>query len=1063
MTTLKQIYKTLDFEHGTLLKSAARPERSRELRGAWQEKGEWLSAAKRAGAEHVFFVENDPVVIFTKIESDDLLAKVRAFNNAWCLARPRILFLETPGELTVLDLAKVPFDPNLDEKLLEKQWEKHRILLERTAQVSGELQKFHRENIESRRIYSEKFFGNWDNRADVALLRDLRTVRRTLIEQGLTTTIAHALIGRCIFVRYLEDRGILTEKDFQNVARRVEVSADVLKTKFSGDLSAHTGSFIKILQNKEFTYALFDYLAEHFNGDMFPSDNNERSQVQSKHLKTVQNMLFGNADSQKKLFFYAYNFNIIPLDLISAIYEEFYSLEEKEKGIGSQKRADGAYYTPPLLAEFVCARVLSPEVLKKKPRILDPACGSGIFLVEAFRRIVRHRIVSRPSEQIEFDELKNILKDQIAGIEVNPEAARITAFSLCLAMLHYLEPPDIRTQIYKNRKKLPCLLALESSSINLSHCILAENTFAVDKIESTMIGKKRFGEQCVDVVIGNPPWGNPGRNVPHESKSHHESLLQWAKNNGKQIGDKEASQGFIWRSLDFLKPNGICGMLVPASVLTKQSNVSQQFRLALFSQIKIREIFNFSHVRRYFFQDSDSPFLFFFYGKENPSGEGGFVHWSVKAIQQTKKIQSVIVSANDRSWVPVRLLDNQTIWKTLLYSGLADVDLINRLRNDGERFEKFVAEKGQGLIVNPPEKNAAHLAKYPLININSFLRYSNLEFEKVPSKLYRLGVETVFLGKRLLIKRGITEKNDGKGMIVARYEDASFCFTNAINGFTLKENEEQKYKVFLGIFLSSLARYFFFNTAPMWGTRNAEVHLHEILGFPIILPQTQELSDKIVQLVDRLRNFNPPVSSHVDSDITGEGINNQRYEWEMALDEAIFDSYRLNNQERDLIRDCCKITIPYFYDPIFCEGVQAISNFTENEFRDYAETFCRRWTPYLDEGTEMCWKGHAGAGGNMVAAHFFIVDKQLSQKASPRYHSWDGLLASLRKSTKYPLGTTSRLIIEGMVHILTDDGVVIVKRNEKRFWTKSKAREDAETTLYKSMMNDEVLSKKEGQ
>ena len=1059
MATLKRIYKTLDFEHGTLLQSAARPERSRELRGAWQEKGEWLSAAKRAGAEHVFFVENDPVVIFTKIESDDLTAKVRAFNGAWCLARPRILFLESPGELTVLDLAKVPFDPTVDEESLEKQWEQHRILLERTAQVSDELQKFHRENIESGKIYSETFFGDLKHRADVALLRDLKTVRKALIEQGLTTTVAHALIGRCIFVRYLEDRGILTEKDFQNVARQVEGSTNLLKTKFSGDLSEHTRFFIRVLQDKELTYALFDYLAKHFNGDMFPSDNNERSLVLPKHLKTIQDMLLGNANPQKKLFFYAYNFNIIPLDLISAIYEEFYSLEEKEKGSGSQKRADGAYYTPPLLAEFVCSRVLSPDVLKKNPRILDPACGSGIFLVEAFRRIVRHRIVSCPSKQLGFDELKNILNNQIAGIEVNPEAARITAFSLCLAMLHYLEPPDIRTQIYHNNNRLPHLLASTSRSKNHFHCILAENTFATKKIESSPIWKERFGKQCVDVIIGNPPWGNPGRNVPQESKSQHDILLQWAENNDKPISDKEASQGFIWRSLDFLKPNGICGMLVPASVLTKQSVLSQQFRSALFSQIKIKEIFNFSHMRRYFFQSSDSPFLFFSYGNEKQSKESGFIHWSVKATRQTKKIQSIIVSANDRSWIPMRLLDNQTIWKTLLYGGLSDVDLIDRLRNEGECFATFVEKAGQGFKFASQMKNATHLEKYPYLDIDSFSNYGRLRFSKFPKgkRVEHCGIKQGYSGKRLLIKRGITEKCDPKGLIVSRYEEVPFCFTHAIQCYILSNDVEKDYKLFLGIFRSSLARYFFFNTASMWGTRNAEIHLHEIMEFPIMLPRTQELSEKIVQMVDRLQDYDLSALPFFNTD----NPNTQRRKWEIALDEAIFEIYRLNNQERDLIRDCCEITIPYFYDPISCEGVQAISDTKEGEFRDYAETFCRCWEPYLENGTKMCWKGHVGAKKNMVAAHFFIVDERLPRKVTPDHRSWDELLTSLNKSIEYPLGT-SRLIVEGMLYLLTDDGVVIIKRNEKRFWTKSKAREDAEATLYKSMMSDEVSSKKGG-
>lgn len=1067
MITLNQIYEELDFRNGALYEAAESPKGNRQLKDAWQEKGEWLSAAKRAGAEHVFFVDNNPVIVFTKIDSANLSDKIHALNNAWCLARPRLLFLESLGELTVLDLAKPPVAPSSDEDSLNEQWKKRHILLERTVQVSKRLHQFHRENIESGKIFFDEHFGELGQRADAALLQDLKTVRSVLIGQGLTATLAHTLIARSIFVRYLEDRNILTEKDFQSIARKASGRTDLLKKTIPGDQSDRTSYFINVLQDKEFTYDLFAYLADHFNGDMFPSDSDERRSVHKKHLKTVQNMLLGNIDAQRKLFFFAYDFDIIPLDLISSIYEEFYSLEKKEeqevKKMNSQQRADGAYYTPSVLAEFVCSRVLSSETLKKKPRVLDPACGSGIFLVEAFRRIVRHRIASHPTKELDFDELKNIIKEQIAGIEANPEAARIAAFSLCLAMLHYLNPPDIRTQIYEKRNRLPCLLASTSRSGNHFHCILAENTFDVEKIDSSSIWKERFGNQSVDIIVGNPPWGSPGKDAPEESKRRHQVLLDWARDNGKPIGDREASQGFIWRTIDLLKPGGTCGMLVPASVLTKQGDPSRQFRKDCFTQIAIKEVFNFSHARHLFFQNSDSPFLFFSFCLKEKKQENGFIYWSVKASNQVEKIQSVTVSANDRFWVPMRLIENPTIWKTLLYGSLSDVDFINRLRNEYGRFEDFVAASGQGLKIASQAKDGSHLTKYPYLDIRSFSKYTALKWKQFPTKklFEHLGFEPAYSGRRLLIKRGITEKTIPKGIIVSRYEETPFCFTHAIQGYILKENEEKNYKIFLGIFWSSLARYYFFNIASMWGTRNAEVHLHEILEFPVVFPKSQKQASEILRLVDNLRDYNPPVPSLLEAGVSRTAINAQRTQWEAELNEAVYDLYELNNQERDLISDCCQITIPYFYDPISSEGAQTIDDPQDGMLQDYSETFCRCWEPYLEDCTEMRWQGQLGAGGNMVAAQFFIVDKKLSTKNTPVYHSWDELLTSLENSTKHPL-SSSLLIIEGMVHLLTEDGVIVIKRNEKRLWTKSKAREDAESTLCKSMMNDESSSKKGG-
>ncbi|MBN2531991.1 MAG: N-6 DNA methylase, partial [Spirochaetales bacterium] len=169
---------------------------------------------------------------------------------------------------------------------------------------------------------------------------------------------------------------------------------------------------------------------------------------------------------------YSYRFDIVPLELISSIYEEFYqsSAEEPLNKTGQ----DGAYYTPPVLVEFVLSRVLTSEILQQSPRVLDPACGSGIFLVEAFRRIIRHawqRKWLKENSGLTFNEIKNILKEQISGMEVNEEASKVAAFSLYLSMLHFLDPPAIDKQI-KMGNKLPNLVASKNKSSNHYHIIL---------------------------------------------------------------------------------------------------------------------------------------------------------------------------------------------------------------------------------------------------------------------------------------------------------------------------------------------------------------------------------------------------------------------------------------------------------------------------------------------------------------------------------------------------------------------------------------------------------------
>ncbi len=556
MKPLNILYYKLDFENGSLYSATDTPSTCRK-RTDWLEKGEWLTAAKRVGAEKIFFVGNNPVAVFAEC-GVALEEKVKAFNQAWCLSRPRLLFLASPGEITVYDLAQKPIDINK-----QKDWKNLKSLappLNDLAKVSQKLQDFHRDNVESGRLFSDKRFGDLKNRADKALIRDLKIVRRELIDAGLSDKrkrFAHALIGRSIFIRYLEDRDILTEEYFLNVARQKSGWTALLRNpanKAGIDFSDHETFFPRVLQDKTFTYALFKKLARDFNGDMFPNVDEEEQVVTQKHLTLIQGLLFGDAGIQNKLFFYSYRFDIIPLDLISSIYEEFYQGTASDDERNSRVRQAGAYYTPPVLAEFVLSRVLTLDVLKKTPRVMDPACGSGIFLVEAFRRIVRYEWLKK-KQPLTFDELKGILKKQIAGIEVNAEAARITAFSLYLSMLHYLDQPAIDQQM-KMGNRLPNLVATNSRSANNLHCILPGNAFDIDHIESNPIWKAHFGVECADVVVGNPPWGSPGTKADAEIKARQKILLDWCKSSNKPIGDKEPSQAFLWRALDFLKQNG---------------------------------------------------------------------------------------------------------------------------------------------------------------------------------------------------------------------------------------------------------------------------------------------------------------------------------------------------------------------------------------------------------------------------------------------------------------------------------------------------------------------------
>ncbi|MGD2086455.1 MAG: hypothetical protein PVH61_09760 [Candidatus Aminicenantes bacterium] len=108
MNSLNILCEELDFKSGSLYPVMDNPSACPKSID-WIEKGEWFAAAKRAGAEKIFFVDNNPVVVFAEC-GYGLEEKIKTFNRMWCLARPRLLFLASPGEITVYDLAQKPVD-----------------------------------------------------------------------------------------------------------------------------------------------------------------------------------------------------------------------------------------------------------------------------------------------------------------------------------------------------------------------------------------------------------------------------------------------------------------------------------------------------------------------------------------------------------------------------------------------------------------------------------------------------------------------------------------------------------------------------------------------------------------------------------------------------------------------------------------------------------------------------------------------------------------------------------------------------------------------------------------
>jgi len=1053
---LCQAIRVLGLGDGCLLPASAAPVKQNQVH--WVDKGDWLALAEQLGAESVFFVGNEPVLVVAKLpEGEDAR---QFFNRIWCMARPQFLFLASRGQLEAYQLNQPPV--RAGEEL--RSSERLLAMASQAADVQEQFSAFHRQKLETGQIYGDERFESGAFRADRALVHDLKIVRRLLIDDGLAPTFAHSLIGRALFIRYLEDRKILLPEYFESIADEKPTWGNLLQRSVEGAFAEPEFEevlFFRVLGNKQFTYALFDRLAADFNGDTFPVTSSERRQVKPSHIDLLRRLFLGDAiEGQGQLFLFAYRFEVVPIELISSIYEEFYTARQ------GKGKTQSTYYTPPALADYLLSQVLTPKILSERPRVIDPACGSGIFLVEAFRRMVRYR-VSTQGRRLRQNELLCILRDQIRGIDLNPEAVPIAAFSLYLAYLHYQFPREIN-----DHRKLPNLRLDETrekvDEAQYFDVLYAGNAFDAITCSDDYL-RSRFGPGCADIVVGNPPWGEVKRD-DQLGKSAWPATDAWCKSSeGRAIGDKEQSQAFVHLAIELLTENGTAALLLSSGVLFKQHDNSKKFRKQWLGKCRLEQVINFAHVRHIYFSDpprrgagrraSDgaAPFISAIFQKSETKADHRFAYWSAKRTATVENSRAIVLNSSDMHWLSQKsCVERESLWKTYWWGGRRDDGLIRSL----ERFpplssladdepEKSISS-GRG-FEKSGENQSDWLAQYLEFPVRNFTRYGNVQksdLRSVPRSVYRRGCREIYEGHRLLLKRGIGKD----GLIVSRLETEEYCFRNSIQGFRICGFRSWEEKLIIAVLWSSLARYYFWLTAGSWGMWHDELHLHIVSNLPMALDCAEETKKEIVETVERLQQQEPVLDGEL------EGL-------ERRLDQLVFDLYQLTAADRDLIRNMCQLGIDFFYNrgnsiavdrvvlPKELAGTaERLPRCQSEGILGYLQVFLEIWNTDLAPEAELSWKLiSGGSSAPILALLFSVMPPDDHVEISGDQDAWDKVLTRLANASYVPIDGRQTLYSDTFIRSVGENEILIIKRDELRHWSRSSALEDADATIAQAM------------
>jgi hypothetical protein len=394
------------------------------------------------------------------------------------------------------------------------------------------------------------------------------------------------------------------------------------------------------------------------------------------------------------------------------------------------------------------------------------------------------------------------------------------------------------------------------------------------------------------------------------------------------------------------------------------------------------------------------------------------------------------------------------LWKTYFFGRLADRQFLSLLSRNRQPLKSFVAVAGEGYEPGSKKSFGKELGQEKALGKIASRYDDDLVFDAPPDSVYRTGQLKAYKGFRILVTDGIQEKDDPKGQIFARLAEDPFSFSSSIHGIRLSLQEKWIHKLLLGIMWSSLARYYFFMTTSNWGLWKHKILIKELLQLPVVLEKLNPATKKVISSVDKLLDYRPQEQDVTNQDgVSKKTIRANRRKLETQLDKAIFELYELNEEQKDLIRDCCEVTLPFFYKPLGSIGAMpAVDRGDLSWIEDYVRVFCRRWNVYLDEGEEMRAEVHVGAHDNMVAIDFYPASKKEPWNLKPTENSWEYILERIGESLPRPMGT-SRILHDGLVHVISEEGIIVIKRNEKRLWTKSLAREDADTTLCKRIVD----------
>ena len=820
-------------------------------------------ADERVGlqADAVFTAQATPTSIFkdagaSSPSTDDLKLWHEA---AWNLAVAPLLWIVTPTDIRLYDCYVLPEagagestpDP-LDRFVLDSA-ERLRTLDGMCGRLATESGAFWSSAVGAK--INRRHRVDRDLLAEISALEDLLSELPPTIQandaaalptRAKARDLAQRFIGRCIFTWYLLDRGI---------------AQPFLPEAISHNLS-------EMFATRKNASALFDWLRSTFNGDLFPMDDPgaERDHLTNDHLELIRDFVDGRSlvaerRGQGRLF--RFRFDAIPVDLISSIYQQFARSAAAEEAM-----SQGLHYTPIELVHLALDPVF--EGLDSGARVIDPACGSGAFLVEAFRRLVWRATQGRPANR---SLVRKILYTQLFGIDINRSALGIAAFSLYLAALELDEEPidDIRDLKFDR----------------LINSTLFEADTIGDSLPATLTATP------FEAVVGNPPW-------TFVSKLH--SKQKRREDGGETLRPRRSpDQAFLAKATELAGPSGRVGMVMKATPFFSKDIHAVQSRAAILERLAPTAMINLSYLRKEeLFPAATGPALLFFARCALATSPDRLLVGSVPWTPDFKRTGVFHLGPGEIRSVPLKtVLATPPFLKATAFGTVRDGWLIEKLEKSfpalDEMLEAFGRNRrehrGQGFQVrgdaNTPAETYRRLKVVTPKTFTPFRLKEQTLQDFAHATLHRPRRESIFRAPLLLCSKVGNTSGAERGRYSAAVHQEDVLYTQNFYGVSFHGADPSLPYVLSGILNSSLTAFQFALGGPTWGLERPTVEPHDLLSLRV--PDLARCEPELVAAVvkaERRAAADPNSSKALEQ-----------------LDQMVFNLYGLEPDERVLARD----------------------------------------------------------------------------------------------------------------------------------------------------------------